>query len=187
MREAINQPNQYSSQFSFDWLTTSSMRHRSSPVNYSGCHCLSSSSKLNALLQALALCTLELGWGGKLPARQPVCHSSYLHDCVVGRDEDCEQVKVSGGEDQGEQHLRLPRDACGERKRGAGSARKSAVKSSWPQQTSGSQRSDRKCYDFHIFCFYDSTVRADICGAQWVRFKDAGWCLIGGAGSRLPC
>lgn len=52
-------------------------------------------------------------------AVEAVCDlHSYLHDCVVSRDVDCEQIKVSGGEDQGEQHLRLPRDACRERKKG---------------------------------------------------------------------
>lgn len=35
----------------------------------------------------------------------------YLHDCVVRRDEDREQVKIPGSEDKCQQHLGLPRDA----------------------------------------------------------------------------
>ena len=42
---------------------------------------------------------------------------SHLHDRVVRRDEDREQVQVSGGEDECKQHLRLPRDACREKER----------------------------------------------------------------------
>lgn len=37
---------------------------------------------------------------------------SYLHDRVISRDEDREQVEVPGGEDKCKQHLRLPGDAC---------------------------------------------------------------------------
>lgn len=37
-------------------------------------------------------------------------HGLYLHDGVVDGDEGCEQVQISGGEDQSEQHLRLPRN-----------------------------------------------------------------------------
>lgn len=40
-----------------------------------------------------------------------MCGVSHLHDDIVGGNEDCEQVKVPGGEDQRKQHLRLPRDA----------------------------------------------------------------------------
>lgn len=37
-------------------------------------------------------------------------HELYLHDSVVDGDEGCEQVQISGGEDQCKQHLRLPRN-----------------------------------------------------------------------------
>lgn len=46
---------------------------------------------------------------------QSVCETGwdvmYLHDGVVRRDEDSEQVQVPGGEDEGKQHLGLPRDS----------------------------------------------------------------------------
>lgn len=42
---------------------------------------------------------------------------SYLHDRVVSRYVDREQVKVSGGEDKCKQHLRLPRDAYRDKKK----------------------------------------------------------------------
>jgi len=37
-------------------------------------------------------------------------HSVHLHDGVVDGDEGSEQVQISGGEDQREQQLRLPRN-----------------------------------------------------------------------------
>lgn len=37
---------------------------------------------------------------------------TYLHDRVVSRNVDREQVEIPGGEDNRKQHLRLPRDAC---------------------------------------------------------------------------
>lgn len=50
-----------------------------------------------------------------LASKAQMCSSDglepYLHDCVVRRDEDREQVKIPGSEDKCQQHLRLPRDA----------------------------------------------------------------------------
>lgn len=36
---------------------------------------------------------------------------AYLHDCVIRRDEDREQIKVPGSENKCQEHLGLPRDA----------------------------------------------------------------------------
>lgn len=53
--------------------------------------------------------------GGPPPAPPQPPHAPHLHDCVVDGDEVGEQVQVPGSEDESEEDLALPRDACGQR------------------------------------------------------------------------
>lgn len=65
---------------------------------------------------------------------------SYLHDSVISRDEDCEQVKVPGGEDKCKQHLRLPRDTFRRKRKKNELQDYCAIKSCRPPQTTDTTR-----------------------------------------------
>lgn len=53
----------------------------------------------------------------------PTPHRPHLHHCVVDGDEVGEQVQVPGGEDESKKDLALPRDACGQTRRGENETR----------------------------------------------------------------